>query len=173
MNIPNCVPEYYRSMWEDEAHEAELEMQRQDYYERNKAYRLQKYSEGCTELSFYPDECRDCKCGEEAGPDAEYDDIPVMICSNWRTCPVYKREMKASYSTTPFEEVCKWNDDYIEKMRMIGKTYEDPEGVWEITNIYTLDDAVSVRQIQDGNINYGKELTVPIEEVKYYLNGGK
>lgn len=94
MNIPNCVPEYYRSKFEDEAHEAELEMQRLDWYEQNKAYRAKRENEGCREIAFYPDECEHCALGEVAMPTWEGDDWPVKICSGWESCPVYKREME-------------------------------------------------------------------------------
>lgn len=172
MNIPNCVPEFYRSMWEDEAHEAELEMERQNYYERNKAYRRQKYIDGCDEIQFYPDECVGCSHGEEANPDSEWDDIPTIICNNWKTCPVYRKDFE-EHSNENWNEHLEWHKTCAEKMKLIGKTYEDPEGVWEITELWLVDNSVTVRQIQKGNLNYWKEMSVPIGEAEYYLNGGK
>ena len=85
-SIPNCVPEYNRSRFEDEAHEAEKEWERLTWYEKNKAYRRQKYIEGCNELQFYPPECEKCPHGEEAMPDLfpaeasepEKDEQPVI-----------------------------------------------------------------------------------------------
>lgn len=115
--IPNCVPEYYRSMWEDEAHEAELEMQRLSYYEKNKEYRKQKYIEGCNELQFYTDECIKCHHGEEANPDSEWDDIPTMICSNWKNCSVYKRDVEEHFPNTSWEEYMRWREEYVEKLK--------------------------------------------------------
>ena len=106
--IPNCVPEYYRSMLEDEAHEAELEMERLNWYEKNKAYREQKRKKGCAEIDCYPDECRGCKYGEEANPDSEYDDMPTMICSNWKVCPVFKQYVREHWPNTSIEEVYSW-----------------------------------------------------------------
>ena len=106
--IPDCFPEYYRSMWENEAHEAELEMQRLDYYKRNKEYKKQKQKEGCAIISFYPDECIRCECGEEAGPEWEEDDIPVMICSNWESCEVFKQDMMRQFPDTPWDEIRGW-----------------------------------------------------------------
>lgn len=119
--IPNCVPEYYRSMWEDEAHKSEKELERLNWYEKNKAYRRQKYIDGCNEVSFYPDECMECKYGEEANPDSEMDDIPTMICSGWRSCPVWAREAKRSFPDVPIEEYIQWREDYVEKLKKEGK----------------------------------------------------
>ena len=115
-NIPNCVPEYYRSMWEDECHEAEKELERQTYYERNKEYRRQKYIDGCNELRFFPDECCKCQYGEEAKPDSEMDDMPTMICSNWKNCPVYRKDTEESFPNVPFEEYISWHKEYVEKL---------------------------------------------------------
>lgn len=95
--IPNCVPEYFRSMFDDQAREYELEMKRRDYYEGNKAHRMEKRKEGCAELAFYPEECIKCPCGEEAGPESENDDWPVMICGNWKNCGVFRREMDEKF----------------------------------------------------------------------------
>lgn len=109
--IPNCVPEYYRELREREEHEWELEEQRNSFYERNKAYRRQKYIDGCDEIRFYPDECLNCQYGEEAMPNSEYDDMPTMICSNWKECAVYKAEVNE-----PFEEYIQWREDYVKKL---------------------------------------------------------
>lgn len=51
----------------------------------------------------------------------------------------------------------------------IGDTYDDPEGEWEIIAIN--EGQVSVRNIQTGNLNYGREYEVPIEEVMYFVYG--
>ncbi len=34
--MPNCVPEYYRSLWEDEDHQSELRAQREEGYQANR-----------------------------------------------------------------------------------------------------------------------------------------
>ena len=115
-NIPNCVPEYYRSMWEDECHKAEKELEKQTYYERNKEYRKQKYIDGCNELRFYPDECCKCQYGEEAKPDSEMDDMPTMICSNWKNCPVFRKNTEESFPNVSFEELISWHEEYVEKL---------------------------------------------------------
>lgn len=109
-NIPNCVPEYYRSQWDDECHEAEKELERQNWYEENKAYQDKRYKEGCWLITCYPDECGKCKYGEEAMPTAEWDDMPTVICSNWRKCPVFRRYVEEHWPTTPYEEVCGWHE---------------------------------------------------------------
>ncbi len=108
--IPNCVPEYYRSMWEDEAHEAEKEMERQSWYERNQEYQQKRYDEGCWLVSFYPDECEKCEHGEEANPTDEWDDIQTKICSNWRNCQVFVKYVKEHWPNVPVEEVFGWHD---------------------------------------------------------------
>lgn len=51
---------------------------------------------------------------------------------------------------------------------VIGTTYEDPEGIWEVTEING--NLITVLQVQDENINFGKEFIVTREEVEYYLN---
>lgn len=142
--IPNCVPEYYRSMFEDEAHEAELEMERLNWYEKNKAYREQKRKEGCAEINCYPDECRDCRHGEEANPDSEYDDMPTMICSNWKVCPVFKKHVEEHWPDTPLEEVYSWFDYKEREMekrtefKLRFKTnYVDIEVILRTTEPYT------------------------------------
>ena len=106
--IPNCVPDYFLEQEERAAHEWELEMERQDYYERNKAYKEQKIKEGCAELRFYPDECCKCEQGEEAGAESEWDDVPTMICAGWKTCPVFRRKMKESFPDVSWDEICSW-----------------------------------------------------------------
>lgn len=115
--IPNCVSEYFREQEEREIYECELEQKRMDYYEKNSYYRKRKYIDGCNELSFYPCECIKCVHGEEAMPDSEYDDFPTMICSNWKNCQVYRREIKEAFSTTSWEEYVKWTEEYVEKLK--------------------------------------------------------
>ena len=56
-------------------------------------------------------------------------------------------------------------------INIIGETYEDPEGIWEVIEIKGED--VTIKNIQEENLNYGKEFLVPAEEVEYYLGGGK
>ena len=115
--IPNCVPEYYRSLQDDYDHECEMEMKKQTWYEENKAYRRQKYIDGCNELRFYPSECEHCKHGEEAKPDSELDDMPTMICSNWRECPVFRKDAEEAFPDVPWEEYCNWREEYVKKIK--------------------------------------------------------
>lgn len=116
-SIPNCVPEYYRSLQDDYDHEAEMEMERMTWYEKNKAYRRQKYIEGCNELRFYTSVCVDCPHGEEAMPESEMDDMPTMICSNWKNCPVYRKDVDEHFPTVPWEEYMQWREEYVEKLK--------------------------------------------------------
>ena len=114
--IPNCVPEWFRSLQDDYNHEWELEMNRQEWYKANKKYRAQRYIDGCDEIRFYPDECRECPYGEEANPDSEYDDIPTMICNNWENCPVYRNDVKEHFPNDSWEEYCGWRKEYVQKI---------------------------------------------------------
>lgn len=50
----------------------------------------------------------------------------------------------------------------------IGSVYEDPEGVWKITDISG--NQVSIINIQKGNLQEGQECIVPLTEVEYFLN---
>ena len=68
-----------------------------------------------------------------------------------------------------FEELQEDLEALADEM-MIGETYEDPEGEWEITEVNG--DQVTVKNIQEGNLNYGIEYMVSWGEAKYFLNGG-
>lgn len=114
--IPNCVPEYFRSLQDDYDHECELEMKRNEWYRKNKEYREQRYIDGCNELRFYPDECIKCQYGEEAMPDSEMDDMPTMICSNWKNCPVYRKDAQEAFPNVPWEEYCSWREEYVQRL---------------------------------------------------------
>lgn len=115
--IPNCVPNYYLDQKEDYDHECELYWNRQEWYKANAEYRRQKYIDGCNEIRFYPTECEKCQHGEEAKPDSESDDMPTMICSNWRTCPVFIKDAKESFPNVSLEEYCQWREEYVEKLK--------------------------------------------------------
>lgn len=141
--IPNCVPEYFREQREREDHEWELEQERLSYYEKNKAYRKQKQKDGCAELDFYPAECEHCSHGEEAPSQSEIDDIPTMICSNWKQCQVFRREMAESFPNVSWEEIVNWftckkeEDTRTEfKLRFKAK-YGDYEVILRTTEPYT------------------------------------
>lgn len=49
----------------------------------------------------------------------------------------------------------------------VGMTYSDPEGEWEITEIDGTE--VTIKCIQEGNLNEGREFGVSLEEAEYYL----
>lgn len=50
---------------------------------------------------------------------------------------------------------------------LIGRIYEDPEGIWEIVNIDN--GCVDIKNVQDGNVNKGNTFAVSLEEVLYYV----
>lgn len=54
---------------------------------------------------------------------------------------------------------------------LIGKTYEDPDGEWEITNIVEENKEIfaELKCIQEGNNRFGDLFAVPIEEAIYFL----
>lgn len=54
---------------------------------------------------------------------------------------------------------------------LIGKTYEDPDGVWEITNIVEENKEIfaELKCIQEENNKFGDFFAVPIEEAIYFL----
>lgn len=54
---------------------------------------------------------------------------------------------------------------------LIGKTYEDPEGMWEITNIVEENKEifVEIKCIQVENNEHGDLFAVPIGEAIYFL----
>lgn len=52
---------------------------------------------------------------------------------------------------------------------IMGETYEDPEGEWEV--IAVDGDQVTVKCIQEENLNYGREYCVPFKEAWYYITG--
>lgn len=47
-------------------------------------------------------------------------------------------------------------------------TYSDPEGEWEITEIDGTE--VTIKCIQEGNLNEGREFGVSLEEAEHYIN---
>ena len=59
----------------------------------------------------------------------------------------------------------------MERQDMIGKTYDDPEGVWEVVRYNDEADDFTVKCIQTGNTWLGMSFGVSAEEVEYYING--
>lgn len=52
----------------------------------------------------------------------------------------------------------------------VGTVYEDPEGVFEVLEIEGND--ALVKNVQDGNPNYGKEYRAPLHEVEFFATHG-
>jgi hypothetical protein len=55
--------------------------------------------------------------------------------------------------------------------KLIGKTYEDPDGVWKITDIVEGNKKIfaELKCIQEGDDRFGDLFEVPIEEALYFL----
>ena len=51
---------------------------------------------------------------------------------------------------------------------LVGKIYEDPTGEFEVLEING--NQVTVKNVQEGNADFGHEYIVDIEEVKYFIN---
>jgi hypothetical protein len=56
----------------------------------------------------------------------------------------------------------------MKKIDLIGMEYEDPEGIWEITDVL-LNNRVEITQMQEDNIDYGYVTDVDIKEVLYFI----
>lgn len=110
--IPYCVPEYFREQQERFDRECELELERNEWYKKNKAYQDQKEKNGFVVLQFPPDECDHCNYKEDAMPTSEYDDFPTIICNNcnWKECKALRINMKEKYPTVEVDEVLSWLD---------------------------------------------------------------
>ena len=52
-------------------------------------------------------------------------------------------------------------------MNIIGRKYEDLEGIWQIVGV--TEGKAELVCIQKGNVYYGHNFLVPIAEAKYYL----
>lgn len=80
MQIPNCVPEYYRELEEKEAHEYEKAHKRDAYYEESRQKLEWAKQMGWPILSFGGyDKCHKCKYKFDVQTDAE-DDTDTLIC---------------------------------------------------------------------------------------------
>lgn len=80
MQIPNCVPEYYRELQEREEHEYELRQKRYAHYEESKRRLKEAKKKRYPILTFggYA-ECFDCKKKFDVQVCAE-DDFCNLIC---------------------------------------------------------------------------------------------
>ena len=90
MNIPNCVPEYYRQQEEREEHEYEQMLKRNAYYEESK-FRLKwakRRGQPILDFGGY-DECYKCKKKFNVQIDAE-NDFCTIICYD-KNCVCHKK----------------------------------------------------------------------------------
>lgn len=90
MNIPNCVPEYYREIQEREEHEYEQACKRAEYYEESRR-RLKWAKRLGYPVLFYcgHDECHNCKKKFDLQLDEE-DDMCALVCYD-KNCGCHKR----------------------------------------------------------------------------------
>lgn len=80
MQIPNCVPEFYREQQEREEYEYEKECKLDAYYEESRRRLKWAQQMGWPILHFGGhDECRNCKYKFDVQIDAE-DDFCTLIC---------------------------------------------------------------------------------------------
>ena len=68
----------------------------------------------------------------------------------------------AAWEPIRYDDRYRYLPDYL-----VGIQYEDYDGIWLITA--TDGDAVTVKCIQASNINFGKEFTVSLDEVLFFL----
>lgn len=88
--IPNCVPEYYRSMWEDEDHQSELRAKREEGYRANREKVKEAIAAGLPIL--YCDgyvRCQKCEYADYDTMTDDEDDTGMVICRN-PACPLHK-----------------------------------------------------------------------------------
>ena len=87
-----CVAEYNRCRQEDEEHEWQLEMERQDWYKRNKEKVDKAVKDGT--LVSYSWNCVGCPYYTSIGPTWSDDDIEKGICGNLekKDCDYRRRE---------------------------------------------------------------------------------
>ena len=88
--IPDCVPEYYRSLWEDEDHQSELRAQREERYQANRD-KIRAAVEAGLPILHYGGygPCQECSCADYDTMTDDEDDFDSVICRNPR-CPLHK-----------------------------------------------------------------------------------
>ncbi len=88
--IPDCVPEYYRSLWEDEDHQAELRAQREERYQANRD-KIRAAVEAGLPILHYGGygPCQKCSCADYDTMTDDEDDFDSVICHNPH-CPLHK-----------------------------------------------------------------------------------
>lgn len=91
MGIPNCVPEYYRSIQEDADHRWELEERRREHYRANQD-KIEAAREAGLPLLDYGgyEACWECKDADHDTMTGEDDDICCVICHN-ANCPQHQK----------------------------------------------------------------------------------
>ena len=90
MDIPNCVPEYYRQQEEREEHEYEQLLKRNAYYEESKSRleRAKRCGQPILNFGGY-NACYNCKKKFDVQIDAE-DDFCTIICYD-KNCVCHKK----------------------------------------------------------------------------------
>lgn len=90
-NLPNCVPEYFREMFEREEHEAELRWELTDHYNANKLKMEKAYEAGLPVLLYGGyNGCQYCRDADHDTQTNDDDDICCVICHN-PDCPEHRK----------------------------------------------------------------------------------
>ena len=88
--IPDCVPEYYRSMWEEDAHQYELWEQRQEGYQANREKIREAIAAGLPVLDYGGYEsCWGCSYADHDTMRDDEDDFECVICHD-PACPLHR-----------------------------------------------------------------------------------
>lgn len=124
--IPNCVPEFYRSQREEEERQYELETKAQEHYNQNKEKLDKAAEEGYPILNYdgYT-ECYDCKTKDSDTMIFAEDDIGTIICLN-KHCVCHKK-----YATVKSEEEQKENEE--EEESFLKESYKHQELLENLT----------------------------------------
>ena len=87
MNIPNCVPEYYREMEEREERRYEQQCRREEYYEESRLKLEWAKQMGWPILSFGGyDKCADCRYKIDIQTDKDDDTCSFICCDRGCAC---------------------------------------------------------------------------------------
>jgi len=80
--IPDCVPEYYRSMWEDEDIKYEKQLQREEQYRKNRELLDYASAGGLYVLDEVScaNKCFDCQKRTPCLQRDEEDDFGLFVC---------------------------------------------------------------------------------------------
>ena len=90
--IPDCVPEYYRGLQEEENHQCELRMERQESYAANREKIKAAVESGLPILNYGGyDACWECGYADHNTMADDDDDFARVICRN-PLCPLHKFE---------------------------------------------------------------------------------